>query len=73
VVDRKTRSPGTFALGTEEYERTMARGFAVIDDLHDRNADKDPDQIERDVTAAVEAVRQEMYAERRRPRRKSGR
>jgi hypothetical protein len=38
-----------------------AADWAVIDRLRERNADKDPDEVLRDVTEVVEEVRQERY------------
>ena len=35
--------------------------FSVLDRIRAKNADQDPDEVLRDVTAAVEAVRQEAY------------
>jgi PHD/YefM family antitoxin component YafN of YafNO toxin-antitoxin module len=37
------------------------RLFEAVRDLQARNADNDPDEVYRDVTAAVEEVRQERY------------
>jgi hypothetical protein len=45
-------------------ERKAAEDWARIDRLRDRNADKDPDEVMADATAAVEEVRQEMYEEK---------
>ena len=38
----------------------------MIDEIRERNADKDPDEVLRDVTRIVEEVRQERYERRRR-------
>ncbi len=38
--------------------------FKVLDEIRAKNADKTPEEVEADVTAAVEAVRQERYATR---------
>ncbi len=73
IVGRTVRSPGASGRDPAEVEEILARGFAVIDHLHAQNADRDPDRIDRDVAAAVVAVREEMNAERRRPARASGR
>lgn len=40
--------------------------WAVIDEIRERNADKDPDEVLHDVTQIVEEVRQERYERRRR-------
>lgn len=46
-----------------EYKRLQEneKAWAVIDKIRARNADKDPDEVYRDVTRVVEEVRQEMY------------
>ncbi|MBA3451245.1 MAG: hypothetical protein H0T18_08545 [Chloroflexia bacterium] len=49
------------------------RFWKVVQEIRARNADKDPDEVFRDVTDVVEAVRQERYereqcATRGRPR-----
>lgn len=44
-----------------QLEKIKAEGWAVIDELRARNADKDPDEVYREVTKTVEEVRQEMY------------
>lgn len=38
--------------------------WLLVDQIRARNADKDPDEIMRDVTAEVAAVRQKMYEKR---------
>jgi prevent-host-death family protein len=51
----------------ETYQRLLAERearFAVVDRIRERNADKDPAQVYRDVTEAVEAVRHERYDRR---------
>jgi PHD/YefM family antitoxin component YafN of YafNO toxin-antitoxin module len=57
----------------EDYrEQAWQRIWATVDRIQERNADKDPDEVYRDVTEVVEEVRQERYerelaaAERRR-------
>ena len=49
----------------EEYERLrdvqFERDWQAIQRLQDRNADKDPDEVLRVVTAVVDEVRQERY------------
>ena len=64
VIERNNR-PVAVVIGYQEYQalRTLrdkereAR-FAVIDEIRARNADADPEQVERDVAEAVRAVRQ---------------
>jgi hypothetical protein len=41
--------------------RESEAAWTVIDRIRERNADKDPDEVLRDVTAEVEAVRQVRY------------
>jgi hypothetical protein len=53
---------------TEQQRREDDADWAVIERLQERNADADPEQVLADATAAVEEVRQEMYAETRRHR-----
>ena len=52
-------------ISPEEYERLRDdqadRDWQTIQRLQDRNADKDPDDVLRVVTAVVEEVRQERY------------
>ena len=44
--------------------------WAAIEKVQERNADKDPDEVLADVTAEVEAVRQEMYEEQKAAKRR---
>lgn len=67
IVEKKGRpvavliSPDDYAAFERERE---ARAWAIIEAVGARNADKDPNDLMADVTAEVEAVRQEMYDER---------
>lgn len=47
----------------EEYNklRSDQELFTIIDAIHAKNRDSDPDAVLKDVTETVEAVRQEMY------------
>jgi prevent-host-death family protein len=54
-------SPDQFAAIDRERERT----WGIIQQVQERNTDKDPDEVYRDVTAVVEEVRQVMYADAR--------
>ena len=45
---------------------------AAVAETHRLDADADPDEVERYVTAIGEEVRKEFYAERRRNRRHTG-
>lgn len=68
VVERKGR-PVAVIISPEEYEAFQrdreARDWAIIERVQARNADKDPDEILAEVTAAVEEVRQERYERQR--------
>lgn len=68
VVEKKGR-PVAVIISPELFQRLQeedARDWAIIEAVGARNADKDPDELMADVTAEVEAVRQEMYDERTR-------
>jgi prevent-host-death family protein len=41
-------------------EARWAARFAVLDEIHARNADRDPDEVERDVAEEVAAMREEQ-------------
>jgi hypothetical protein len=43
----------------QEREAIRSRFWQVVDELRARNADKDPDEVLRDVTEVVEEVRRE--------------
>lgn len=69
IVVMKQSQPTT-VVSPEVVERRQReareRAWAVIERIGERNADKDPDEVLRDVTEAVEEVRQELYEEKRR-------
>jgi prevent-host-death family protein len=48
----------------EAWHKRREQFFAMVDDVHARNADVPPDMIERDVVEAVQQVRRDM-AQRR--------
>lgn len=48
----------------EEREAIFARFWQALERIWARNADKDPDEVLRDVTEAVEEVRQEQYEQK---------
>jgi prevent-host-death family protein len=48
-----------------QYEAEEARAWAVVCAIRERNADRDPDEVLRDVTEEVEAVRRERHERRR--------
>jgi hypothetical protein len=45
----------------QERDAIFARFWRTVDEIRARNADKDPDEVLRDVTEVVEEVRQEQY------------
>lgn len=66
IVERKGKPMAALVSAEqfEQFEQMKAKLWATIEAVGERNADKDPDEVLRDVTAEVEAVRQEMYEER---------
>jgi prevent-host-death family protein len=44
----------------DEWQKRRERFFAMIDDVHARNADVPPDIIEREIAEAVQHVRHEV-------------
>lgn len=65
VIIEKNGKPFAVVISPEQYEQLQAEedaDWAILDRLAERNADKDPDEVLRDVTAVVEEVRQERYA-----------
>ena len=63
IVERKGK-PFAVMISPEQYEslRTgLERAWSTVDKVRERNADKDPDEVLKDVTTVVEEVRQEMY------------
>lgn len=76
VVVEKKGKPVAVVISPEQFkqlEKIKADGWAVVDKLRERNADKDPDEVYREVTAVVEQVRQEMYEKEQKKSKKSGR
>jgi PHD/YefM family antitoxin component YafN of YafNO toxin-antitoxin module len=54
--------PVAVVISPEDYrEQAWQRFWATVDRIRERNAEKDPDEIYRDVTEVVEEVRQERY------------
>ena len=65
IVQKKGKTMGII-ISPEEYERIQEadrQDWALIQEFGKRNADKDIDAVMADVTAEVEAVRRENYAE----------
>lgn len=50
----------------DQWERAHEERWRVIDEIHARNVDKNPEEVERDVAAAVAAVRRQGSRQRRR-------
>ncbi|MBI3978260.1 MAG: type II toxin-antitoxin system Phd/YefM family antitoxin [Chloroflexi bacterium] len=68
IVERKGK-PFAVVISPEQYEvlkREQERAWATVDQVRERNLDKDPDEVLRDVTTEVEAVRHEMHEEEKR-------
>ena len=68
IVEKKGR-PFAVVISPEQYEsleKEQERAWTVVDRVRERNADKEPDEVLREVTAEVETVRQEMYEEEKR-------
>jgi len=70
VVERKGK-PFAVLISPDQYavlEKELERAWQTVDRVRERNAEKDPEEVFKDVTATVEAVRQELHEESRRPR-----
>ncbi|TAK30922.1 MAG: type II toxin-antitoxin system Phd/YefM family antitoxin [Chloroflexota bacterium] len=68
VIVEKKGKPVAVVISTEDYERLAKereQDWAVVEKVRERNADKDPDEVLCDVTAEVEAVRQEIYEQKK--------
>ena len=67
VIEKKGR-PVAVLISPEQWDRYQQqlkeRFFEAVDRVQDRNADADPQEVEHDVTEAVEEVRRERYAQR---------
>ena len=64
VLVEKKGKPYAVVISPEQYAlfaRELDRALATIEQVRQRNTDKDPDDVLRDVTAVVEEVRQERY------------
>lgn len=69
IIEKKGR-PFAVVISPEQYEsmqKERERAWTVVDRVRERNIDKEPEEVLRDVTAEVEAVRQEMYEAEKRP------
>lgn len=68
IIEKKGR-PFAVVINPQDFEalqKQKEEAWATVDRVRERNASKDPDEVLRDVTAEVEAVRQEMYEEEER-------
>lgn len=65
VIVEKKGKPVAVLISPDQWDRVQQqskeRFFAVVDQLRRDNADKDPEEVYRDVTSVVEEVRQERY------------
>jgi PHD/YefM family antitoxin component YafN of YafNO toxin-antitoxin module len=62
IVVEDAVQPVASIISPEDYhERAWQRFWAAVDRIQERNADKDPDEVYRDVTEVVEEVRRERY------------
>jgi len=69
MVERKGK-PFAVVISPQQYqvmEKELERAWKTIEQVQERNTEQNPDEVMRDVTAAVEAVRQERYAKRKKP------
>lgn len=68
VIVEKQGKPMVAVIDMDRYERLMMawdKPFAVIDRIRDKNRDKDPEGIQKDVAAAVAEVRAARRAKTR--------
>jgi prevent-host-death family protein len=70
VVQREGRSVAALISAAdlerlESLDRLRAEHWAFIQEIHARNADKDPEEVERDVAEALAEVRAEKLAKSR--------
>ena len=68
VVVQKKGKVVAAIISPDEFERfqqqVIEQAWTILQAVGERNADKDPDEVLRDVTEEVEAVRREIFAER---------
>jgi len=63
VVERKGK-PFAVVISPDQYamlEKELERSWQALQHVQDQNADKDPDEVLRDVTEVVETVRQKRH------------
>lgn len=71
AIVEKNGKPFAVVISPEQYERLLdaqQQAWAVVDAVHARNGDLDPDEVLADVTAEVEAVRETRHASAARTR-----
>jgi len=67
VIVEKKGQPYAVVISPEEYERfrrAEEHDWILVEQMQTRTADNDPNAVLAEVTAEVEAVRQDMYAQR---------
>ncbi|MBI2303644.1 MAG: type II toxin-antitoxin system Phd/YefM family antitoxin [Chloroflexi bacterium] len=72
IIEKKGR-PFAVVVSPQDYEalqKEQERAWSVVDQVRERNADKDPDEVLTDVTTEVETVRQKLYEEKQAPKRR---
>lgn len=72
IIVEEAGDPQVVMVTADEYKRLVnfeQRAWAVVDEIRERNADKDPDEILEDVTRAAESVRQKHFEKRKAPSR----
>jgi prevent-host-death family protein len=68
IIEKKGK-PYAVMISPEQYEamqKDEERTWQLIDEMRQKNAKFDPEEIEADVTAEVETVRQHRYEEEQR-------
>ncbi len=75
MVERNGK-PFAVVISPEEYQQIQERqerAWKSVERIQERNADKSPEEVLADVTAEVEAVRQERYEQQQRKTTKKSR
>jgi len=75
IIERKGK-PFAVMINPELFENLQMEentDWTILDGLAERNSDKNPDEVLRDVTAVVEEVRQERYAKKQKAKTTKGR
>jgi prevent-host-death family protein len=66
VVERKGK-PFAVVISPDQYamlEKELERSWQTLQQVQEQNADKDPEEVLRDVTEVVETVRQKRHESR---------